>query len=68
MLEVSDCLNMDVLVLIAALKLVKCSYYHQDRIEPMHLPKMQAGDDWKGNRHGGIPEVHRFLYCLRKMV
>ena len=38
----------------------RLSYYHQDRIEAMHLPQMQAGDDWKGNRHGGIPEVHCF--------
>jgi len=25
-------------------------------LEAMHLPKMQTGDDWKGNRHGSIPE------------
>ena len=44
------------------LKLKKC--FHQERLEALHLPEMQAGDDWKSDRHGRFLEVHQvFQIC-----
>ena len=44
------------------LKLKKC--FHQERLEALHLPEMQAGDDWKSDRHGRFLEVQQvFKIC-----
>ena len=44
----------------------------QERLEPVHLSQVQAGDDRKGNRHGELPQVGLnlllFTFCLANLL